>query len=32
MLKGLGFVFENTNGKVQNNYKQNPVIGKETQK
>ena len=31
-LKELGFVFLVTNGKAQNNYKQNPVIGKETQK
>ena len=31
-LKELGFVFLNTNGKAQNKYKQNPVIGKETQK
>ena len=31
-LKELGFVFLDTNGKAQNNYKQNPVIGKETQK
>ena len=31
-LKELGFVFLNTNGKAQNNHRQNPVIGKETQK
>ena len=31
-LKDLGFVFLNTNGKAQKNYKKNLVIGKETQK